>query len=443
MGNLLKLLAISAFVILLINACSKPSTLGSELLDIDQEDVEFTDTIQILTSTVLRDSVLAFNLAGPFRSFTLGNYQDPNFGSYKSDGYIQISPANTNIPPSAGLRVDSVFLSLSIDSVMTKGDFTTNLQFELYEVSDSFDREGGAFSNEHFPTFPEILGTYDGKPSLTDRSIIYDEAGDTLINDFLVKIPLDTVLGKKLIDSFNISNFDQEFFGLYLKTLNSSPSESILSITAESNSTRLVVYYSNVVDTVVSSGQYPFVISPIDFRSNNIERDISGTIVESYLNGTNTDSDVAFVQGVAGPEVKVDISQISDLGSILVNSATIEFTAKNIDGMMSSEYPAVDDLIFAKLNEDNQFTGIDDNILGQAIFGGEFEEAMSNPNSVLGTYSLDISDYVQKIIDGQEDPILYLRTLPKISNTDRTVIFGHESMDYKPKLELTFTRINQ
>jgi len=160
------------------------------------------------------------------------------------------------------------------------------------------------------------------------------------------------------------------------------------------------------------------------------------------VNGSNTSGERTYVQGLSGPDVKVDISSISSLGSILVNNAEIIFTVANDDGDMSLDFPPIEDLVLSRLTTDDTFTGIDENAFGQAFFGGDYESDPDAANNVQGRYVLKISDYLQKIVDGEEPPFLYLRPLPKINTTRRSVLFGDSSV-YKPKLELTFTRINQ
>ena len=86
---------------------------------------------------------------------------------------------------------------------------------------------------------------------------------------------------------------------------------------------------------------------------------------------------------------------------------------------------------------------IDDFAFGASFFGGEFDGDLDIPNAVQGTYSILLSDYIQKVVDGEEDPIIFLQAFSKIDNTRRSILYGSGSIDYAPELELTFTRINQ
>ncbi len=440
MGNFFKLLASSCLVVFLLNACSNPSELGSDLLAQDQENVIFTDTIDVITSTTIRDSVISHSPGSGVSSFAIGNLSDPIFGNHSSDVFMQITPANLNFPILDGIVIDSVILTLAIDSARSVGTFTDNLQFDVFEMSDSFSTEEPIYSHETFPTKPMAVGSYDGIPSFIDDIPLYEADGDTILQTLMVKIPIDNDLGRVLIDSTTLQDLDKTFFGFHLKTVSSQ--DDFLSIFGENPATGLIVYYTNFTDGDTLINSYRFLTSGIDVRTMNLETDISGTVVEDYINGTNLSQERTYVQGLSGPDVKVDISDILSLGPIIVNEAVIEFTVANDDGTMSGTYLPIEDLVLSRLNDDDVFTGIDDNLFGQAFFGGEYESLSTTDPIVQGHYELIISDYLQKIVDGDQPPVLYLRALPKINTTRRTVLFGNASSLYKPKLELTFTRIN-
>jgi len=443
MGNFFKFLASSCIVILMLNACSNPSELGSGLLAQDQEDVIFTDTIDVLASTIIRDSVVSYSPGSPVTSFALGNYSDPIFGNHKSDVFMQITPANLNFPVLDGIEIDSVIFTLAIDSARTIGVFDQNLQFDIFEMADSFDTSEQIFSDDVFPVKPMAVGSYDDQPSLLNTQPLYEADGDTILEANMLKVRIDNDLGRVLVDSTTLQDLDKTFFGFYLQTLNSSPSGDFLSIFAENAATGLVVYYTNRTASDTVRNEYRFLTSSIDVRSMNLETDISGTVVEDYITGINTSEERLYVQGLAGPDVKIDISDILNLGPILVNSAIVEFTVANDDGDQSGDYPPIEDVVLSRLDEENSFTSIDEFIFGQTFFGGEYESDPDPANDVRGRYELQISDYIQKVVDGDESPILYLRALPKINTTNRSVLFGNGVSAYKPKLELTFTRINQ
>lgn len=427
-------------IILMLGACSKPSTLGSELLEQDQEDVIFTDTIAVTTSTIIRDSVIAFTQDGPPTSMNLGYYADPIFGETKADIFMQITPGSPDFPVLEGTVIDSVILSLSIDSINTLGDFDENLQLEVFEMADSFDQLNVYYSNDDFPIDMMPLGTYDDQPSLTVDGTLKISNSESFVGK-MMKIRLDNELGRRLIDSNTLKDFDAGFDGLNIKTVNSSPSDNLLSIFSENNGTAVTVYYTTFTDTDTVSNIYQFLLSPIDVRMNNLERNIAGTALENALN--NPDGERLYLQGMSGPDIRIDLSEIQSLGSVLINKAELVFTVADDDGADRVNFPPTGQLILARLNDDDKFLGIDDFNFGGSFFGGDFDEDLDIPNAVQGTYSVLLSDYIQKVVDGDEDSIVFLRALPKINTSKRAILYGSASNEYAPKLKLTYTRINQ
>jgi len=442
MGKFSASLAWAVGILLMLGACTKPSTLGSELLEQDQEDVIFSDTFSVRTANTIRDSVVSFNPEGPGTSLTLGYYMDPIFGATKSDMFIQITPGSANIPELEGTVVDSVILSLTLDSINSLGNFDENLQLEVYEMTDSFNQSEYYYSDHQFPTATNVLGTYDGKPSLTEDDSLVISTSESFLGK-MIKVRLVNELGARLIDSNVLVDFDENFNGFNIRTTNSTPTESFLSVFAETNGTALTVYYTTTSADDTTAGVYQFLMSPIDGRSNYIERDISGTPLADAINNPVEDEERLYVQGLTGPDVAIDLSSVQDLGPVLVNSAILEFTVADDDGDDRAEHPNLNQLVLAILSADDKFLGIDDFAFGSDFFGGDFDADLDIPNAVQGTYRIFLSDFIQKVIDGEEDPNIFLRALPKINSTHRTVLYGSGVNDYAPKLELTFTRINQ
>jgi len=259
MGNFFKLLASSCLAVFLLNACSNPSELGSDLLAQDQEDVIFTDTLQVTTSTTIRDSVISYSPGSTVSSFALGSYADPIFGDYKSDVFMQITPADLNFPVLEGIQIDSVIFTLAIDSANSIGNFGENLQLEVFEMTDSFRTTEPIYSDQTFPTKTVAVGSYDGQPSFINTLPLYGVNGDTILEANMIKIPIQNDLGRLLIDSTTLQDLDEVFFGFHVKTLNVTPSENLLSIFAENGATGLVVYYTNIIDNDTTSNTYRFL----------------------------------------------------------------------------------------------------------------------------------------------------------------------------------------
>ena len=117
------------------------------------------------------------------------------------------------------------------------------------------------------------------------------------------------------------------------------------------------------------------------------------------------------------------------------------------DATFYSEYP-LEQLFLSKKNEDGELIIIED--LSTAIevgslsgfFGGNLVEKTED-NIVISTYTMNISEHLQDIINGIETRNdLYISTVAKAQSANRTVIFGTGHPTHAPKLNITYT-INQ
>ena len=76
------------------------------------------------------------------------------------------------------------------------------------------------------------------------------------------------------------------------------------------------------------------------------------------------------------------------------------------------------------------------------FFGGNLVEKTED-NIVISTYTMNISEHLQDIINGIETSNdLYISTVAKAQSANRTVIFGTGHPTHAPKLNITYT-INQ
>ena len=80
----------------LFNACNDPTSIGSDLLEGDQLDLDYTDTLTIISKTVRdADSVITFSTSSStpasFRlsAYLAGNFDDPIFGRSESSIYSE------------------------------------------------------------------------------------------------------------------------------------------------------------------------------------------------------------------------------------------------------------------------------------------------------------------------------------------------------------------
>lgn len=422
-----------------IVACSDPTPIGASLLDQDQEDVFFTDTLSIAAEHFFQDSVVTYTPSSPISNLPFGTYVDPIFGTNKSEFFFQLTPGSISLPVLNSFEVDSVNLVFEIDSLDTYGEITNDLDFELFEITDAFDPDTTYFSDGSFA--PGLIPITSGSffPDIHTDKILPLTENDTLTGK-MINIPLPNLMGKQLLDTMLLSNFDEEFFGLYFKNNSANSNEGMISINPESQIglTSLNVFYTDINDGDTTNYTYRFLISPVDVRILNLENDISGTPIETAI--ADGDEELWYIQGLEGPEIKLSFPNLADLGNILINSAFLELTAANLPEDDLTKFTPANQLIVTYI-EDGRFFTIDDVGQGASVFGGGFVDDEDITAGIAGTYRLNLSNYFQKIVDGTAPSEIFIEVSPKAYNPARSIIYGLDSVN-KPKLELTYTRIN-
>lgn len=257
-------------------------------------------------------------------------------------------------------------------------------------------------------------------------------SGDTLYQ--LLKVPLDISLGEKLVnaDSSQTKNNDVflEFFkGLYIEAEKDDPEGgTILTLEASSKGTfqgsALLVYYNNdenmdeeEPDTLYNA----YVITNLCARVNSISHDYSGTPFEANLNKVTEPGDsLIYVQATGGLKSKVFIDNLSlwkDSVNTAINKAVLVFQIDTIASQVD-KFPPPAQLLFTYINEDGEeYLPVD-----YAFFGGGIL------NTENYTYSFNITQHIQKIIEGEAENLgFFLTTAVKNSEAKRVILKGSSS----------------
>ena len=107
-----------ALVVAVLFSCNDASVLGSNILPAENNlEVDFTDTISLISSTIKIDSTRVYDpnpSLQPGRYIT-GRVEDPVFGIYSSNIYTQFELLTTN-PDFSNAVLDSVVLLLAYDN---------------------------------------------------------------------------------------------------------------------------------------------------------------------------------------------------------------------------------------------------------------------------------------------------------------------------------------
>jgi len=456
MNYLRGILVVSILSLLSLMGCNDPTEIGSELFEQDQASVIFTDALTIEARSIREDSVKTFDpdVFGQLSSFVCGNFMDPVFGPVSADIYAQ-PRLSTVAPPDANnmLVFDSLILALAYDSTNFYGNIDETFSLDVRRITEKLDNDLIYFSNQSFSS-GDVVGQIDFTPNFTDslKVIQYGTSSseEVTLSPHL-RIRLDDVLGEELLNldssAYTTSeNFIEEFNGFHLEP--TSENSGILNFSLASTLSRMTLYYTEFTDTDTTSREYTFVISGASVKLVNLsDRDYSGTILETAFDTNSTLGDsLLFLQGMNGPNVEINFPDLTDLNSVVINKAELEFVINSNLSGDESVYPPVVQLVAAETDEDEQLISIEDVIVSISrqdieLFGGRVTDAEGPNGEPIQKYTMNVSTHFQKIVDGLVDPKVFLRVSSKPERASRVILYGPQHSIFPTKLNLTYTKL--
>ena len=435
----------SCILIILLYACQEdPSKLGLEFLqDSDMLDVALTDTLTVEAFTVEREHVLTTSQY----SLPLGSYADPIFGHIKAEFLAQFAFSDY---VDFGLYpvCDSLIIELFCSGSYGNGEFTSEIN--VYELTSDL-----ADSIDYYSDF-DPAGFYNiNKINVSDAIISNLNTNDDNTDSTLIKIHLSNFYGNKLLyppvedDSLfyiNDSVFKANIKGLYFSADQVDEGGLILYALPSNISSRIVLYYHNLEDTLEFSyyfyGSY-VRIGIFDFNSHN-EANIP------YLNDKAFQDTAIYLQSLAGTVADIKFPHIDNLienlGRVSVNKAELIIPVIT-DSLEKTEYEIPGQLGLRSVNAEGQETLIPDDpsVLGLVgYFGGKYDDEIK-------AYKFNIGNYIQGLVNGNEynDLRLFVGTFDEttgfltynITNANRVILASGNNSNNKIRLYIFYTKI--
>lgn len=420
-------------------ACNDPTVIGEDLLSGDQLDIEFTDTLTLLTYNAKEDSVRTFNpdiFATNYTSFPIGDFNDPVFGRTRASAVFQVSLLGSSPVFSSG-TLDSIVLILPYRANQTYGKLDEEYTIEVLELSQSLDDSLEYFSNDSFESFPFPIGSRSFYPAPEDSVSVFSPKDDDFVQEAPhLRVRLDNAFSDAFFsaDATNFESVDAflDFFkGIMVRP--ASENGGLVSFNFGLSTTGLRVYYH--VDTVFS--EYFFPVNSATVVAAKFENDYTGATVNDFLGETSPYADsLLFLQGMSGINIVLEIPYADELTNIIVNKAELELPIiwlPNDD----PDYSPIDQIVVSQVLADGSLRLIDDITRSPAsrlteIFGGVV--------SADDVYRLNISAHFQDMIRSLVTNKLRITAYIKPEQAGRVVLGGPGNRDYPAKLNLTYTR---
>jgi hypothetical protein len=437
------------FVYLAVNlsGCSKPSQLGLSLVEQDQTDIVFTDTVSMLISCQEAERTETFN-----RSYmVLGGYSDfstdAEWGEVLASIYMNFRLTSTGAFFENAV-FDSLVLTLDYESSGHYGEILVNkptqepLTLDVLRLTEDIIADEPYTSDAIFQTSEVLKSGFEFFPndtlSITLNDIEYAPHVRIKLDD-----PDGIALGEFLLnpqgaDSAiyeSTTNFKNFLKGLHIRTTPGTNPSTVLRLNAKSSLTKLTLHYTDTTDGGNDARTFEYITNEDTEVVNNFEH----THPSELTDNLPTDS-VVYVQGMDGLHTKIEFPFVSNLGDVIINKAELLIQLADTG---TSEYPEPI-TIGAKIKDNNGVLQyIDDlntslqNIGSYLLFGG-YLEAENDSTGFL--YRMFITEQLQRIIDGEtSESAIYLTTLSAL-DPQRVKLLNQNSSRIA-KLNITYTKL--
>lgn len=435
----------SCILLILLYACQEdPSKLGLEFLqDSDMLDVALTDTVTVEAFTVEPKHLITTSQL----NVPLGSYADPVFGHVKAEFLAQYAFSDY-VDFGMSPICDSLIIELFCLGKYGNGEFTSEI--DVYELTSDL-----ADSIDYYSDF-DPTGLYTiNKINISEAIISNLNTNDNNIDSTLIQIHLSNFYGNKLLypqvedDSLfytNDSVFKANIKGLYFSVDQVDEGGLILYALPSNVSSRIVMYYHNMEDTLEYSyyfyGSYVRV-GIFDFNGHN-EAHIP------YLNNTAFQDTAIYLQSLGGTVADIKFPYIGnlleDLGRVSVNKAELIIPVLT-DSLEQIEFEIPAQLGLRSVNAEGEEAIIPDDpsVLGLVgYFGGKYEDEIK-------AYKFNIGSYIQSLVNGSEynDLRLFVGTYSEtnglltynITKADRVILASGNNSNNKIRLNIFYTKI--
>lgn len=445
----------SILTLALIIGCSTPEVIGVQLLDDNSIDINFSDIIHPQVATVKDDSIVVFGSDGlnitNFRRFMLGELNDANFGSARSDIYLTSGIMSTSLPDFANCTVDSLVMVLPLDTLSRFGDTMAMHDISVYRLLEFpssspiiSERKDTIYSFDSFDHDMVPLGNVSLVPSYIDSVDVYSPALDEVIRSKpQIRIRLDQMLAEEILDTTFVesdSSYQANIRGFALK---SNPSSSSLiglnfeSFTSTSTNAVLAMYY-----TQGDTAQLIHNFGLGTFKASNFIHDYTGSQLKLALDGA---TDYCYAQGMAGVNTTVDLSEVMTLQGKGINYAELEFTV--LPEMTNADEFVVipNEIVALYTNDSGTQVLVEDAVLGttqsdfESTFNGSFEEIEENGVKKI-VYRMIITNHIINLLNQEiSNPVIELIVRSKVETPRRAILIGNSGDSNEIKLKLVIT----
>jgi hypothetical protein len=403
MNLLIKKVALLLLLAAVFFSCEDPKDIGLDLQPQNQDfGVFFTDTITVVTTTVLVDSVRTSN--SPY--LLAGRYLDSKLGPIAAKSFFQVRYGSTAYNLGDAPVFDSLVLFL--DYVYEYGNTGRFQNLYVHQLQDSIQRKT-------YYNYDEA--GYSLNPVGKKEQFAAKLSSDSLSN---LTIRLNENLGQNLMgfSGQEESEFLKAFYGL---ALIGAPDDNgaIIginpSVSTSNAGTKLRLYYHNGTSTTPVF--YDFYLDGRNYVNIKNETPLAG-LQNPYdaISSANTNEET-FVQAGIGLMTRIEfpyIQKLNEKGRIAINRTELEILPVEGTQVNSVNFPPI--LTLYKSGTDkkiptNSPTLLFDPLIKDFSRANNFQQASQKAsyNATSKSYAFSISEYINSILnEGSSVKALYL-----------------------------------
>lgn len=403
-------IALSLLVILTLTACTRineSTSLGGDLIP----PVDNINTFEAFLETEADNRLMIDTTKVYFNDeLALGQIYDPEFGSIHADAYFNISSPNYFFYPyfnRDSVKIDSVVLSLAYQA--SYGDTNSNLTLRVREIAQNAgfnDTTLYAFSQAPFSTVGAELGSKTFQVKRLSDSTLFIRKRDTSKIANAIRIPLDTLLGRRLVnyDTSNTANgayrndsiFKSLFRGFAIQADMSGNALVYINPT-DVLKTKLTVYFRYTKNGITDTTQSDY-FHATGGQANLVRRTPGGNWL-SYLNNGIPNDEKIYLPTSPGSMAQVRIPALDTFRNVVVHRA--ELIASPLPGMMDGTFDYPLGLFMDRISPrgDTAYTFDNDMLLSNGFTAFTYDirtyGGLLNRDS---TFRFNITRYVQTLV---------------------------------------------
>ncbi|MDB5013678.1 MAG: hypothetical protein JWQ25_1880, partial [Daejeonella sp.] len=398
-----------------LSACQNQDGIGLEVDPADAVNGYTFNNINVKSQTVTEGTVNTLFL----NKHPLGDLSDDIFGQTTASLAVSLKLPSDALTFGTEPVLDSAVLILAYAKEFS-GDSTTVFRFDVNQLSEKLTTSSD-FTNTTTHAFNStVIGTKTGRVNLKDSvkviSIVTGAPDLTLALAPHLRIPISASFIKDNFLNGDTTNFKNNYLfsnfikGLHISMTKVEPGKvggiTLLDFSTSSIS-KLELYFKSKNDTKIDTTVKSFAIQNLNATpiAATILHNYDGTDVKTQLGNQPVETDITYVQSLAGVRTKLNITNIQDLkalGNIIINKAELVIPVP--DGTYNNVAPASRIYLYttdiagqrAILPDNAPFSSTQIRGLSDLQFGGYYDSATKNYKFVITSYLKDI--IINKII---------------------------------------------